>query len=527
MSMKEADVIIIGSGVAALQLCKHLCTDKNVIIFTKTSFGDGNSALAQGGIAAAMDGKDRPFFHFIDTVIAGRSLNNHTSTLRMTHEAPDIIEELARRGCNFDRNEANEFALGKEGAHTQNRIVHGGGDQTGKVLIDHLKTTVPENVSVFDYHFVFQLLLNKHGYCHGVKSKDAQGVVHECYAPDIVLATGGFGQIYSCTSNAGPVTGDGMALAYQAGAALTDMEFIQFHPTLLYINGQAEGLISEAVRGEGAILIDEQKHSIMNDVHPLKDLAPRHIVSQTIFQRRLAGHDVYLDIRMIDDFQEKFPGITRLCKSNGINIAEGFIPVAPGCHFSMGGVKTDALGRTTIQGLYAIGEVACTGVHGANRLASNSLLEGLVYGKRLAQHLNVKDPVYLQEPEETPVNIPDFCFPLPPRKMIQELMMENVGIIRDGDKLSQQLEWLESYHIKQWDIFDLSMLTIEQMTTVFMAQTAWLITKSAIEREESRGGHHRSDFPQEHIGWQNRQVIQIRTFEMGRLHEPIETQTQT
>lgn len=523
MSMKKADVIIIGSGVAALQLCQHLCTDKNVILFTKTSFGDGNSNLAQGGIAASMDDKDHPFFHFVDTVIAGRSFNNLVSTLRMTHEAPDIIKELAHRGCNFDRNKGNTFALGKEGAHTQNRIVHGGGDQTGKVLINHLKATTPENIRVFDYHIVFQLLRNKNGSCHGVRSKDAQGVIHECYAPDIVLATGGCGQVYSCTSNASSVTGDGMALAYQAGAELTDMEFIQFHPTLLYINDQPKSLISEAVRGEGAILIDEEKQAIMSDVHPLKDLAPRHIVSQTIFQKRQAGHHVYLDIRMIDDFQEKFPGITKICKSNGIKVSEGVIPVAPGCHFSMGGVKTDALGRTTVQGLYAIGEVACTGVHGANRLASNSLLEGLVYGKRLAQHLNEKHPVSLQEHEKNTGNMPVFHFSLPPRKIIQELMMENVGIIRHGDSLSQQLDWLESYQIEQWHTYDLSMLTTEQITTVFMAQTAWLITKSALEREESRGGHHRSDFPEEKMIWQNRQIIQQRNFEMGRIHEPIET----
>ncbi|SFK46083.1 L-aspartate oxidase [Halobacillus dabanensis] len=523
MSMKKADVIIIGSGVAALQLCKHLCTDKNVILFTKTSFGDGNSALAQGGIAAAMGDKDHPYFHFVDTVIAGRSLNDHASTLRMTQEAPAIIEELARRGCNFDRSEDNVFALGKEGAHHQNRIVHGGGDQTGKVLINHLKATVPDNIQVFEYHFVFQLLLNENNSCQGVRSKDRQGIIHECYAPDTILATGGCGQVYSFTSNACSVTGDGMALAYQAGATLTDMEFIQFHPTLLYINGQPKGLISEAVRGAGAILIDGRKQPIMDDIHPLKDLAPRHIVSQTIFQKRQASHDVYLDIRMIDDFQDKFPGITNLCVSNGINVAEGLIPVVPGCHFSMGGVETDTLGRTTIQGLYAIGEVACTGVHGANRLASNSLLEGLVYGKRLAQHLNEKEPVLLEEEENKSVQLPAFPFPLPSRKRMQELMMANVGIIRHKDSLLQQLEWLESYHVEQWHTFDMSMLTTEQMTTVFMAQTAWLITKSAFEREESRGGHHRSDFPEEQMTWQNRQIIQQRTFEMGRFHEPVNT----
>lgn len=520
--MRNGDVIIIGSGVAALQLARNINSDKNVILITKSDIGHGNSTLAQGGIAAAIDPCDHPFSHFNDTVIAGRSMNDNAATLKLTQEAPTIIQELAENGCAFDLNTDGTYKLGKEGAHTYNRIIHGGGDQTGKVIMNCLKTNLPAHITLFPYHFVFELLTTTNGQCCGVRSKDNSGEIHEFHAPHVVLATGGCGQIFSWTSNAANVTGDGMSLAYQAGAELVDMEFIQFHPTLLYINGRPKGLISEAVRGEGARLVDDQKRSIMKNVHPLEDLAPRHIVSQTIFERRQAGDEVYLDIRMIDDFSNKFPTITDLCQSNGLDLSEGWIPVAPGCHFSMGGVKTDDVGRTTLKGLYALGEVACTGVHGANRLASNSLLEGLVFGKRLGQYLNTCDPSSTEINHAIEKRAP-FPFTLPSQTEIQERMMANVGIIRHEEHLTQHLQWLESFEIKRWDEFTFSMLTSEQMTTVFMLQTAWLITKSALEREESRGGHYRSDFPEEDIVWQNRQVVRKRMFEMGRFNEPIKT----
>ncbi|WP_202410144.1 L-aspartate oxidase [Halobacillus litoralis] len=520
--IRTADLIIIGSGVAALQLARQFTADKNVIIITKSSLGHGNSRLAQGGIAAAIGDNDHPFYHFVDSVIAGRSMNNHQATLMMTKEAPQIIRELETDGCAFDYEKKDTLALGKEGAHTQNRIVHGGGDQTGKVLMDYLMQSLPPHVDIFENHYVFELMTNEDGSCFGVKSKDASGI-HEFHAPHTVLATGGCGQLYSSTSNASSVTGDGMALAYQAGAELTDMEFIQFHPTLLYIQKKPVGLISEAVRGEGAVLIDEDGTLIMEDVHPLRDLAPRHVVSQTIYQRRKNGENVYLDIRNVVKFEKRFPHITNLCLQHGVDIEKGRIPVAPGCHFSMGGVKTDMVGRSTVEGLYAIGEVACTGVHGANRLASNSLLEGLVYGKRLANHLNNRGTPHFPSTEANEKR-PPLPFRLPSKTEIQERMMEGVGIVRDGEMLFNHLQWLESFlPPSAWREYDLSMLTFEQMTRLFMLQTSWLITRSALDREESRGGHYRSDFPEEQLDWQNKQIIRQRTLEMGEFHESVET----
>ncbi|MBN9655569.1 L-aspartate oxidase [Halobacillus sp. GSS1] len=520
--IRTADIIIIGSGVAALQLARQLPADKNVIIITKSSLGHGNSRLAQGGIAAAIGDSDHPFYHFIDSVIAGQSMNNHQATLMMTEEAPQIIRELETDGCAFDYEEQGILALGKEGAHTQNRIIHGGGDQTGKVLMDYLIQSLPQHVEIFENHYVFELMTSEEGCCFGVKSKDASGI-HEFHAPHTVLATGGCGQLYASTSNAPSVTGDGMALAYQAGAELADMEFIQFHPTLLYIQEKPVGLISEAVRGEGAVLVDKNGTPIMENIHPLKDLAPRHVVSQTIYQKRKNGDDIYLDIGGMEGFQKRFPHITNLCRQYGVDLHRGQIPVAPGCHFSMGGVKTDMAGRSTVKGLYAIGEVACTGVHGANRLASNSLLEGLVYGKRLAKHLqNDSDPFF--QAKETTKKRPPLPFKLPSKTEIQERMMENVGIMRDGQKLSNHLQWLESFaRPSKWRTYDISMLTFEQMTRMFMLQTCWLITYSALEREESRGSHYRSDFPEEQLEWQNKQIIRQRTLEMREVHESMET----
>ncbi|WP_226585511.1 L-aspartate oxidase [Halobacillus litoralis] len=520
--MDKADVLILGSGGAALQLAGKLDAEKNVIIITKSFMDHGNTSLAQGGIAAAIDEKDNSLFHFMDTMTAGRFVNNHQAALQLTIEGPAVIRELIKSGCAFDHDAFGKLTLGKEGAHSLNRIVHGGGDQTGKILMNCLKTVLPPNVKVMEHHFAFELLINVSGHCYGVRTKDKQGNVQTFHASHIVLATGGCGQIYSCTSNAETATGDGMALAYFAGAELADMEYMQFHPTLLYINDEGKGLISEAVRGAGGILVDEKERRVMKNVHPLLDLAPRHVVSQTIFKQRQQGHEIFLDIRGIEHFTKKFPFIAKLCMSEGIDVSEGFIPVAPGCHFSMGGVKTDTVGRTTIKGLYAIGEVACTGVHGANRLASNSLLEGLVFAKTLAHHLNTTAPYSHKDDGIHKKNLPS-DYTLPVRTHLQKRMMDKVGIFRDIDNLEAQQKWLESFSLNRWHTFDIGMLTTEQITTLFMLQTAWLVTNSAIQREESRGGHYRLDFPAERMDWRNQQVIQKRIDEKRKLHEPVKT----
>ncbi|WP_281976150.1 L-aspartate oxidase [Halobacillus litoralis] len=523
--MNNSDVIIVGSGVAALQLARKLSRDLNVIILTKSFMNHGNSVLAQGGIAAAWKDRDHPIFHFIDTMEAGRKMNHSTATFQLTQEAPQTILDLMKSGCEFDLDADGNLALGIEGAHSQHRIVHGGGDQTGKIVMDCLSKSLPPNVKVLEYQFVCKILTSENGCCFGVESRSGDGEMNRFLAPHIILSTGGCGNLYSHTSNADTATGDGITLAYYAGAEVADMEFIQFHPTLAYINQECKGLISEAVRGEGAALVDELEKPIMEGVHPFKDLAPRHIVAQTIFHHRQKGHEIYLNIRGIENFSGKFPSITKMCEWNRIDLTQGMIPVTPGCHFSMGGVKTDSLGRTTLKGLYAIGEVACTGVHGANRLASNSLLEGLVFGRRLAEHLNSQSGLPRPPFKEIMKKTSPSAVCLPPVEELQKRMMTNVGIARKKSALEKHLQWLESYNLIRCNHLDFTLLTNEQIKVLFMMKTAWLITKSALEREESRGGHYREDFPEELPLWQSKQIIQKKTYEMRKTNEPVETQT--
>ena len=518
--MKKADVIIVGSGVSALQLAKHLSEDMNVIVFTKSKATNGNSSYAQGGISAAIKEDDHPFAHYLDTIEAGRYTNQSQSTLEMTREAPSIIHELIAEGCAFDRDQDGHLQLGREGGHHDYRIVHSGGDQTGKRLMDHLIQHLPDNIELYENHFVYDLLINENR-CYGVKCLTKNGT-RTFTAAHVVLSTGGCGQLYSLTSNAKTITGDGIALAYQAGAEITDMEFIQFHPTLLYRDGQTHGLVTEAVRGEGAILVNEIGDKIMDGVHPLRDLAPRNVVAQTIYQQLQQGHHVYLDIRSISEFSKRFPTVAKLCEDHDIDIQEGQIPVSPGCHFAMGGIATDRFGQTTVDGLYALGEAACTGVHGANRLASNSLLEGLVFGKRLADFINTS--ARLPQSSDIPEPKPPLQYPiveLPSVQELQQKMMDDVGMVRTERQLRQHKLWLESFRIDDWFAFDLSLLTTKQVTTLFMLQTAWLITCSALWREESRGAHFRSDFPQEVKWWQQKQSVHKRNIEKRNIHEPI------
>ncbi|RWR08096.1 L-aspartate oxidase [Siminovitchia fortis] len=521
--MTKADVLIIGSGVAALQLAKRLRDDKNVIIITKSFLKNGNSNLAQGGIAAAIGKNDHPDSHFADTLEAGGFHNDRAAVLAVTKEAPDLIEELSEEGCRFDTDEQGGLLLGMEGAHSENRIVHGGGDATGRRIMEHLASAAAGKCTIFENTFVFDLIIDSSGRCIGAKGKNADGNIESFFANHVVLATGGCGQLYSHTSNAETVTGDGIALAYKAGAEIADMEFVQFHPTLLYLNGKTHGLISEAVRGDGGRLVTEAGVPIMEGVHPMGDLAPRHIVAQKIYDYLREGTSIYLDVSAIKNFAERFPTITALCEKNHVEW-KSRIPVAPGSHFLMGGVKTDLIGRTSIKGLYAIGEAACTGLHGANRLASNSLLEGLFMGKKLSEWINEgrRDEVGI---EFTEIRRPlSGCIRLPEIKDIKRTMMENTGIVRSEEGLLKQKRWLESFQLEEWLNADLGHLNFEEMTRAFMLITSWLITDSALKRTESRGGHFRSDHPcEKNHDWMGRQIIQKRNDQ----NEQIETAVAT
>ncbi|MBG9448505.1 L-aspartate oxidase [Cytobacillus firmus] len=520
----NADVLIIGSGVAALQLAKKLRQDLNVIILTKSTIKNGNSYMAQGGIAAALGKNDHPSKHYMDTLEAGRFHNDSDAVLSLTSEAPTLIKELNQEGCLFDMDSEGSIALGREGAHSENRIVHGGGDSTGKTVIDFMLLKQNPNVRFLEDILVFQLLINeKDGRCIGLKGKDSAGAIHRFFSSHVVLATGGCGQLYEYTSNAVTVTGDGIALAYRAGAEIADMEFIQFHPTLLYKDGKALGLISEAVRGEGGRLITEDGSPVMEGLHPQGDLAPRHIVSQAIYHSLEKGKTVFLDISSIENFKSRFPTITKICEENGVDLGLGKIPVSPGSHFLMGGIKTDLLGRTSIPGLYAIGEAACTGIHGANRLASNSLLEGLYCGKRLADWLNGLP--YSEPAEEKQSHNPELRRPfkedLPSIEEIKVNMMKNAGIIKTKEGLFAQMAWLEGCKIEEWIKADLEHFSKEEITRAFMLIAAYLITDSALRRTESRGGHFRQDYPFESPEWLGKRIIHCRKAERNGENEQI------
>lgn len=517
--MKQADVIIIGSGIAALQLATKLTKSLNVILLTKRDITMGNSYMAQGGVAAALSLGDDPYLHYLDTLEAGAHHNNAEAVLEMTKGAPELIKGLWQAGCSFDEDEHGKLLLGMEGAHSMNRIVHSGGDATGKHMVDFLLGNVEENISVEQSVFVYELILNGNR-CIGVKAKLPDGTNEVYCAGHVVLATGGCGQVYSFTSNADSATGDGMALAYRAGAELADMEFVQFHPTLLFVDGKTRGLVSEAVRGEGAILVTAEGKRIMEGIHPLLDLAPRHIVSQTIYDYSKKGTRIFLDISAIANFSARFPTITQLCTEHGVKVEKGLIPVVPGSHFIMGGVKTDLNGRTSIHGLYAIGEVAYTGIHGANRLASNSLLEGMFVGGNLADWLNTYGAA------NSFTEIPDVqsqYYSMPDLPDIQELknrMMDLTGIVRTKESLSAQKEWLGQLGLHEWLDASLDHLTAAEINKLFMYITACMITDSALERTESRGGHYRDDFPHEdNYNWMKRQIIHKRKTVKDGKHE--------
>ncbi|WP_409251502.1 L-aspartate oxidase [Bacillus sp. SCS-153A] len=496
--MKKADVIIIGSGIAALQTARELSPELNVIVITKGKRRESNSYMAQGGVAAAIALDDNITKHFQDTLEAGRMHHLEEEVTSLVKEGRDIVMELVREGAPFDRNADGSLSLGMEGAHSAKRILHCGGDATGRYLMEFILKTLSTNTRWTEGQTVFELILDSNGACRGVKTIDQLGIVYFYAALHVVLAAGGAGGVYSSTSNHPTVTGDGMALAFRAGAYIADAEFIQFHPTLLFVEGKTKGLVSEAVRGEGGRLINDAGEGVMDGFHPLKDLAPRHVVAERIFELRKKGINVFLSINLIKNFEEKFPSITALCRENGIDLSLGKIPVSPGCHFMMGGVVIDSVGRTNVEGLYAVGEVACSGVHGANRLASNSLLEGLVYGKRLAHWINGQArqsfPIMLKDYEDKKPNEKKLLNTFDVKEF-QKRMMESAGIIREGAKLKKHLDWLHSLAFNLEE--NLDDLHPHDIQKYFMWINSMIVTKASLLRTESRGGHIRSDYYEE------------------------------
>lgn len=496
-------IIIIGGGIAALQTAKHLQQHFDVHIFMKGNLQHSSSYRAQGGIAAVMSATDSLSNHITDTLQAGVHHHQQQHVELLVTDGQAELRALIAQGLPIDRTN-DGIALGLEGAHCHNRIVHAGGDATGRITIDFLYSQC-QDVTFHMNEMVTRLLLNNQGQCIGITTKLTTHL-----ADYVILATGGAGDVYAQTSNCDGAVGDGIALAYQAGAAITDMEFMQFHPTLLYGTGH---LVSEAVRGAGATLVDEQQQPIMA-WHPLGNLAPRHITAHTIHQLRAQGQAVYLAINTVQHFSEKFPTITAACRRAAIDLTTGNIPVAPGSHFLMGGVMTNDVGETTIPRLLAVGEVAWTGVHGANRLASNSLLEGIVFGKRLALHLLH----HAQQQENWHIHTTQrqHITTLLEKQHLQQLMMQHAGIIRSPEGLKtlcEQLPTLQQLYTATHDDAELFAMHI----------TATFIVQAALTRTETRGAHIRSDYHTDSDMWQQQYII----FEQGQMkvrtlqHEPV------
>ncbi|TML30946.1 MAG: L-aspartate oxidase, partial [Actinobacteria bacterium] len=442
---ETTDVVVVGSGVAGLTAALHLReAGLHVTVVTKVNIDDGSTRWAQGGIAAVLDPLDSPGAHAEDTLVAGVGLGDPAAVEVLVTEGPARVRELIRWGAQFDRYADGTLMLTREGGHHANRIVHAGGDATGAEVQRALHASVRRDpwIRLVEHALVLDLLRDPTGRACGVTlhvlgegTEDGVGAI---LARAVVLATGGMGQVFAATTNPVVSTGDGVALALRAGAEVTDIEFVQFHPTALYLGLGAsieqQPLVSEALRGEGAYLVDGDGKRFMVGQHELAELAPRDVVAKAIFrQLRASGTDhVYLDARHVPDLVHRFPTITASCLAVGVDPTVELIPVAPAAHYASGGVRTDLAGRTSIPGLYACGEVACTGVHGANRLASNSLLEGLVFARRIAQDILRDLPAQL---DPVPVPGPGGVLRADLRTPLQQAMSTGAGVLRSAASL--------------------------------------------------------------------------------------------
>ena len=496
---RYADVVVIGSGVAglstALRLVSTGSTGPRVLVVTKDELSSGSTRWAQGGIAAALGPGDSPEQHLHDTLVAGAGLCDEDAVRTLVTEGPDAVHQLIALGALFDHTATGDLSLTREGGHHRARIAHAGGDATGAEVQRALVAAVraAPDIDVVERALALDLVPGVDGGVAGVTLHVSGSGVQTVLCRAVVLASGGLGQVFSATTNPAVSTGDGMALALRAGAVLRDLEFVQFHPTVLWLGAGSLGqqpLISEAVRGEGAVLLDDAGTPFMQGQHELADLAPRDVVAKAIMRRmRATGTEhVWLDGRRFGTamWERRFPTVLAACRAHGIDPVTSLVPVAPACHYASGGVATDLRGRTSIPGLFACGEVACTGVHGANRLASNSLLEGLVFGRRIAEQLRDGLPLW-QEPAPDPR--PAGLVAGDARGLLQSTMTEHAGVLRSRAGLSAGAAALA----RVGPAIDADLAAWET-TNLLTVGTALL--GAALAREETRGSHWREDFPE-------------------------------
>jgi len=529
--IENSEVIVVGSGIAGMVAALQLYPRKVTLVTKTQSLTGGSTAWAQGGIAAAIGDDDSPEEHAKDTLNAGAGLNDKAIVDILTQDGVDRLKKLIEAGAPFDRNLKGDIQLGREAAHKNRRIVHAGGDSTGIHIHNWLADAVYKkpSISVKPSTFAWELKV-KNGHIGGVLVyQEPHGWIF-LRSSFIVMATGGLGQLYQRTTNPLEATADGLAMAYRAGAEVADLEFVQFHPTALADPNIKDNLpmplLTEALRGEGATLVDETGRRFMPGEHPDAELAPRDVVARSIWQRLQNSKGAFLDLRSIFDetSEKRFPTVIEICRKAGFDPFNELIPVAPAAHYHMGGIVSDRLGRTSIKGLWACGEVAATGVHGANRLASNSLLEGLVFGCRVAEDIKKrKSPHNLNIDIEIP-NIPEISVSNEEVNLLtnslRKNMYENVGLCRDfrgmrlaykaHKNLALKINHIESQAGKLNCTLDV-IRSWGELRNLTLA--GCLVTKAALGRSESRGAHYRLDFPEQEIEENTRQYLKLKDFE--------------
>jgi L-aspartate oxidase len=514
------DVLVIGSGAAGMRAAIEAAQFGQVILLTKGKIPDSNSYFAQGGLAAVIGKSDSIESHMADTFATAAGMGDEDVIRYVITQAPQHIRQMREWGMKFDTS-GGQLALGREGGHSARRIVHARGDATGRALCDTLLAKLREsaNIKVFEQCFAVDLVTDppaggSSAKCIGAITFNPRYGLQMIWARQTILAGGGSGVLWRETTNPPHATADAMSMAFRAGAVIADPEMMQFHPTTLYVAGATRSLISEAVRGEGAYLVDRTGCRFMKDYHPMGELAPRDVVSRAIIDQMVKTNftHVFLDVRHIgaEEFTRRFPYIDKQCRSFGLDPGKDLIPVHPAAHYMIGGARTDMDGRTSLENLFACGEASCSGLHGANRLASNSLSEALIFGQRTGQlagealasqngHLTAGEIDWANEhSDRTELDLTDI------RNSLRSLMWRNVGIARRGDRLAETLEIVGFWgrYILDKEFFDPAGWEIQNMLTA-----AYLITECALRRTETRGVHYRQDFPETDPIWARHQLV--------------------